>query len=79
MANTDSTQSIEHSEDVASSFDSCSNAFGHISAILNTIQKQAADHSDIKKLAGAALYISRDYENLADCWREDAVTAIKSH
>lgn len=69
MANADSTQNPTTVSDIALYLKGCSDTFGHLEAILMTIEKQSEEFSSIKKLAGAGVHIARDFENLANCWQ----------
>jgi len=69
MAGTDSTKRGVHVADVVSYLNACSGTFGELAAVLRMIEKEAPEHSDVRKLAGAGLKIAADYENLADGWR----------
>ena len=74
MANAHPTNPPTHREDIAAYFASCSDAFGRLAALAKTIEAQAPNCSDLKKLAGAAYYIANDFENTANCWRDDVST-----
>lgn len=73
MADANVTENTPHAKLAAEYLACCSDTFGNLAAILKTIIKEAPEHSDIRKLAGAGLMISEDYENLADCWREEVM------
>ena len=73
MADANVTENIPHAKLAAEYLEGCSDAFGSLAAILKAIVKEAPEHSDIRKLAGAGLMISEDYESLADCWREEVM------
>jgi len=71
MANTNSIKNPAYISDVASYFYACSDTFGQLEAILMAIEKQSETLSSVHKLAGAGVYIARDYESNADSWREE--------
>lgn len=74
MATQHATNLSAHGEDIASSYlESCSDAFGHLAAISRAIERLANEHPDLRKLAGAAYYLADEFENLADCWREEVI------
>jgi hypothetical protein len=73
MTDSDFTQKLAH-DDVVAFLNSCSNTFGQLAAILKTIEKEAPEFSDLRKLAGAGHSIASDFENVADCWREEVKT-----
>lgn len=59
--------------DVVSYFSCCSDTFGQLAAILDSIERGAGSipASEIKKLAQAGSYLADHFENIADCWREE--------
>lgn len=71
MANANTTEKPTHVDDVVEYLNSCSDAFGQIAAILKAIEGDAPEYSDLRKLAGAGHYLANDFENIADCWREE--------
>jgi hypothetical protein len=71
MANTNSIKKPSSNDDVVSYLKCCSDTFGQLEAILNTIKQKSETSSEIHKLADAGVYIAGDYENLADSWREE--------
>ncbi len=71
MADGNATQNKTHIDDVAGYFNCCSDTFGQLAAILKAIEKDLPEYGDLRKLAGAGVYLATDFENMADCWREE--------
>lgn len=59
----------------ASYLNDCSNTFGQLQSIFNAIIRSVDKDSDAAKLAGAGLHVANDYENAADCWREEIINS----
>lgn len=55
----------------ASYLNDCSDTFGQLQSIFNAIIKSADKDSEAGKLAAAGLHVARDFENIADGWREE--------
>lgn len=71
MATMHPTNLPTHRDEVARYLETCSDVFGQLAALARAIETQSENHSDLKKLAGVAYYLAYDYENMADCWREE--------
>lgn len=74
MTNANTAQNPTHVDDVVGYFNACSDTFGQLAALLKVIEKEMTGDSDLRKLAGLGHYMATDYENIADCWREEIKT-----
>lgn len=80
MADANSTQVPIHLDDVVSYLASCSEAFGHLDAILAAVEQHPECSPHIKSLAGAGRYIAQDFDNYADCRREEVkANGVREH
>jgi len=62
-----------HKEDAAAFFGSCFVRFGELAALFDAIRRLANDPCNAVTLARLAMLgkdAAADYENMADCWRE---------
>lgn len=48
-----------------------SNKFGELAELFDVIRKEVDERSRLFRLANLGYDVARDYENQADCWRED--------
>lgn len=60
-----------HKADAVRWFEACHERFGELAALLEVIAGRCDKHSDLRKLSRLGKEIASDYENMADCWREE--------
>lgn len=58
-------------DDIALYFGVCSDVFGQLAATIKVIERDVNEHSDIKKMLTMCFNLASDFENNADCYRED--------
>lgn len=63
--------STMHKDDAVGYFRCCSDRFGELAALFDAIAQRINEHDDLHKLATLSKDAAADYENMADCWREE--------
>lgn len=61
-----------HREDVAVFFHCASDTFGQLAALFDAIGRQLNEHDELHKLAMLGRDVAQDYENITNCWGEQA-------
>lgn len=70
MAEENSTQKFIGVDEAATYLEACSQTFGQLASILKILEKELPEYGDLRKLAGAGVYLASDFENAAGCWQE---------
>jgi hypothetical protein len=58
-------------DDAVMYFGCCGTRFGELAALFDVLAKRINEHDDLHKLATLGKDVAADYENMADCWREE--------
>lgn len=61
-----------HREDVAAFFQCSSDKFGQLAALFNAIAGKLNELDQAHALAKLGYSVAQDFENMTDCWRENA-------
>jgi len=59
-----------HKDDAVMWFRCCGERFGELAALFDAIAGRINKHDGLHKLATLGKDAAADYENMADCWRE---------
>ena len=60
-----------HKDDAVTWFRCCHERFGELAVLFDVLTQRIDEHDDLRKLATLGKDVASDYENMADCWREE--------